>query len=159
MNYESSPSIPSKEPKELQVSPDLSGLLFRIANGETDIAEILQCRWRGYKKFSFASPECCRDEFDERAAHYVSRDSASGEVAGCLRMLSRFKGRLELESFVAISNWVEDGACPAELARFSVPLSKRRILIREKTRYVGAFDEARRDLNPALATGIVWPCN
>lgn len=113
-----------------KTSPDLSKFAFCVANAETDFEEILVCRWRGYKKYGFVSPAACRDQFDERAVHYISREAASGKLVGCLRMLSRFDGVLELERFVDISKWIEAGACPAELSRFSVPLNKNAVGIK-----------------------------
>ena len=130
MKNESSGLGTTRGPRNGELVPGLSGLLFRVANGETDFGNLLRCRWAGYKKYGFGSPDDCRDEFDGRATHYISTDISTGEVVGCFRMLSRTGGPLELERFVDISKWIETGARPAELTRFSVPLSKRSAAIK-----------------------------
>ncbi len=126
------------------VEIDLSGLVFCVCQGQEQFAQVLKCRWRGYKKYGFASPDDCRDEFDERAIHYLCKDSSSNEILGCLRMLSKFNGKLELESFVAISDWATENVNPAELTRFSVPISKRSVAIKFGLWKLAWLDAVRR---------------
>lgn len=123
---------------------DLSGLVFCVCPNQEEFAQLLKCRWRGYKKYGFASPDECRDEFDERAIHYLCKDDISNEVLGCLRMLSKFNGKLELESFVTISDWATNGVHPAELTRFSVPISKRSTAIKFGLWKLAWLDAVRR---------------
>jgi len=103
---------------------DISGLIFFVCQSQEEFAQVLKCRWRGYKKYGFAYSDECRDEFDECAIHYLCKNVITNEVVGCLRMLSKLNGKLELESFVSISDWTTEGVQPAELTRFSVPISK-----------------------------------
>jgi hypothetical protein len=118
-------SISRLQPGRKRGSPyDLSGLTFRIAT-DTDRDALLMCRWKGYRQYGYASPDACRNHYDGRATQFICVDEASDETLGCLRMLSRLDGPLELEQFADISAWADVGVVPAELTRFSIPLSHR----------------------------------
>jgi len=86
-------------------------MVFRIAT-EADWDALLLCRWKGYKQYGYATPEECRNRHDGRATQLICRDEVSGEVLGCLRMLSNGDGPLELEEFVEISKWTGTGVMP-----------------------------------------------
>ena len=118
-------SISPTQPKGQRHSPyDISGMIFRIGV-ESDLNALLLCRWKGYKQYGYATPEQCRNCYDGRATQLICQDEISGEILGCLRMLSKGDGPLELEEFVNISEWTGTGVVPVELTRFSIPLSRR----------------------------------
>lgn len=103
--------------------PDLSGFVFRIADIATEEAKILNCRWKGYRKYGFPYPGDCRDGYDDYAVHYVCE--RGGKVVGCLRMVPARKGKFELQEFVDLSAWLEREESSAELTRFSIPVQRR----------------------------------
>ena len=130
MNHEIEPEDLGKRPPSAERPIDLSGLVFSPWRGQIEFDEILKCRWRGYRKYGYTSPDDCLDNFDDLAIHYFCKDCQSGEIVGSLRMLSKLDSKLELEAFVDISDWAIDGIQPAELTRFSVPISKRSAAIK-----------------------------
>lgn len=103
---------------------DLTGLIFRIAHTDLEREAVIDCRWKGYKKY-FHSREQCKDKYDERAVLYMCLDAVSGDVLGCLRVVSRLKSRLELEEYFDISSLVKNGLVVAEVSRFSIPKSRQ----------------------------------
>lgn len=130
MNRNTRDTNHSKSVSEIQPPIDLSNLLFSRCQEEQEFQRILACRWKGYRKYGFTAPQECRDRFDEKAIHYLCRDCTSGDIVGCLRMLSASARDYEVETFVDLSSWLVDGVRPAELTRFSVPLNKRSMAIK-----------------------------
>ena len=108
---------------EKWTTPNLSDFVFRVADIKLEEAKILRCRWKGYRRYGFRSPEDCRDRYDDYAAHYVCEKD--GEIVGCIRMVSARKGKFELQAFVDISAWLKENKLTAELTRFSIPLHRR----------------------------------
>jgi hypothetical protein len=105
--------------------PDLSGLIFKAVRSEHDLTAMLECRWKGYKRYGFANPSACRDFYDTHAVQYVCEDEETKRTLGCLRMLVSHHRPFELEEYFDISGWANNGTRPAELTRFSVPAGKR----------------------------------
>jgi hypothetical protein len=104
--------------------PDLSGLVFRTARTDDEMEAILECRWKGYRRYGFAEPAACRDSFDSHAVQYICEEQNTKRTMGCLRLVSIHHRPFELEEYFDIKNWASNGTRPAELTRFSVPESK-----------------------------------
>jgi len=105
--------------------PNLSGLIFRTARTDAELNEVLQCRWRGYKKYGFPDPTACRDIFDDRATQYLCQDAESNQTLGCLRLLANHARPFEVETYLDVEGWLPSEMSVAELTRFSVPTCKR----------------------------------
>lgn len=129
MNYilQNNSPIPQRQ---TPVPHSLKGFDFRLANKTDDFENILKCRWKRYKRFGYGSPQDLYDEFDERAWHLIAIDEATGAVVGCLRLLRKPHDPFELEQWVNISEWIEQGRRPAELTRLSIPFNKQSIKIK-----------------------------
>jgi hypothetical protein len=121
---ELAPTLDANRKPDRRSPYDLSGLVFRLAT-EVDWEELLNVRWKGYQQYGYVSPADCQNRHDARATHFICCDEATEEILGCVRMLSSLDGPLELEEFADISEWLRSGAVPAELTRFSIPLSRR----------------------------------
>jgi len=104
---------------------DLSGLIFRSAHCDREMDAILECRWKGYRRYGFDSPAACRDVFDDRAIQFVCEDSESQQILGCLRLLAYSARPFEVETYVEVSRWLPSSMSVAELTRFSVPVCRR----------------------------------
>jgi hypothetical protein len=112
------------------VAQSLKGFEFRLATKTDDFQRVLKCRWKGFKHFGYESPQDLYDEFDEHAWHLIAIDQASGVIVGCLRLLRKPRDHFELEQWVNISEWIEQGYRPAELTRLSIPFNKQSIKIK-----------------------------
>jgi hypothetical protein len=130
---------------EICTDHNLSGLIFRIARTAEEKEAVIRCRWKGYKKY-FSTIEACRDRHDKYATHYMCIDTNTNEICGCLRMINKLDGPLELEEFFDISDWMENDFVPAELTRFSVPNSNRSLDIKFGLWKLVYLDAKRRDV-------------
>ncbi len=110
--------------KNAMYVPDLSGLVFYRAQSPKDMADVGECRSKGYGKY-FEQPSQCRDFRDPHAIQYLCRYAHSGQIAGCVRSVRRDVCSFELEDYVDISRWVCDHYRPAEITRLSVPRCSR----------------------------------
>jgi len=115
----------NSQPDSAEQLPDLSGLVFRAVRAEHEMDAVLECRWKGYRRYGFPNPAACRDDYDAHAIQYVCEDERTKRIVGCLRLLPAQHRPFELEEYFDISGWANNGTRPAELTRFSVPVSKR----------------------------------
>lgn len=123
--------------------PDVTGLIFRAAHTDHEMDAILECRWKGYRRYGFEVPTACRDSFDKHAIQYVCQDEQSKRILGCLRLLPIHHRPFELEEYCDISGWARNGTRPAELTRFSIPISKRLIAIKWGLWKLAFFDACK----------------
>ncbi len=109
---------------------DLSGLVFRAVTSDRNRNGVFECRWRGYRKYGFNSPESVVDQFDATARQYACIEENEGNVVGCLRMVSRCTTFLEIEQYLKIGKLIANGMVLAEVSRYSVPTSPRAVAVR-----------------------------
>lgn len=110
---------------------DLSGMIFKFARTSDELRAVYNCRAQGYgARYGGLNAEDWMDHYDEYATQCMCVDDSTNETLGVVRLILSTKGRMEVEDFLDIPLYFQDGLVPMEYTRFSIVTPKRRNSVR-----------------------------
>lgn len=99
-----------------------AGLTFKVAAGD-ERARALELRHEVYDQDLGYVPI---DDIDERAHHLIAHDE-EGQVLAALRIVGPDQRPFDLDQYVAVSDFVPLDRSPAEIGRFCIRRTHRRV--------------------------------
>lgn len=101
---------------------DITGISVRRAQTQSEVEQVFDVRWAGYKKYFSTRAEIV-DFFDEASnAVLLLAVDVDGRPLGTIRLLDRRHGAIELDQLVAVDSLLTPQQYPVvEATRFSMP--------------------------------------